>query len=151
MFNGWKVTMKSLSCVRPFVTPWTVAIRLLCPWVFPGKNTSGLPFPSPGDLPDPGIKHRESPALQVDSLPLSHQEIPDYKGLEIIAPMLSWGKLWTKYKKTKKSNCHSWGAGSKRGILGMILANSTTKWVGRPPNPPLWSVPGPAPLFFAVQ
>ena len=29
---------------------------------------SGLPFPSPGDLPDPGIKHR-SPALQADSLP----------------------------------------------------------------------------------
>ena len=29
---------------------------------------SGLPFPSPGDLPDPGIKSR-SPALQADSLP----------------------------------------------------------------------------------
>ena len=29
---------------------------------------SGLPFPSPGDLPDPGIKHR-SPALQADALP----------------------------------------------------------------------------------
>ena len=29
---------------------------------------SGLPFPSPGDLPDPGIEP-ESPALQVDSLP----------------------------------------------------------------------------------
>ena len=29
---------------------------------------SGLPFPSPGDLPDPGIESR-SPALQVDSLP----------------------------------------------------------------------------------
>ena len=33
---------------------------------------SGLPFPSPGDLPDPGIKPA-SPAWQVDSLPLSHQ------------------------------------------------------------------------------
>ena len=33
---------------------------------------SGLPFPSPGDLLDPGIKPG-SPALQVDSLPLSHQ------------------------------------------------------------------------------
>ena len=29
---------------------------------------SGQPFPSPGDLPDPGIKHR-SPVLQADSLP----------------------------------------------------------------------------------
>ena len=36
---------------------------------------SGLPFPSPGDLPDPGIK-LVSPALQADSLPLSHQGSP---------------------------------------------------------------------------
>ena len=33
---------------------------------------SGLPFPSPGDLPDPGIEAM-SPALKTDSLPLSHQ------------------------------------------------------------------------------
>ena len=33
---------------------------------------SGLPLPSPGDLPDPGIKPR-SPALQVDSLPSEQQ------------------------------------------------------------------------------
>ena len=32
---------------------------------------SGLPCPPPGDLPNPGIKH-VSPALQADSLPLSH-------------------------------------------------------------------------------
>ena len=36
---------------------------------------SGLPFPSPGDLPDPGIEPM-SPALQADSLPLSHQGSP---------------------------------------------------------------------------
>ena len=99
---------------------------------------TGLPFPSPGDLLDPGIKHRESPALQVDSLPLSHQGIPDYKGLEIIAPMLSWGKLWTKCKKTKKSNCHSWGAGSKSRVLCMPPACNTISSVGRSPKPPLW-------------
>ena len=29
--------------------------RFLCPWDSPGKNWSGLPFPSPGDLPDPRI------------------------------------------------------------------------------------------------
>ena len=33
---------------------------------------SGLPFPSPGDLPDPGIEPA-TPALQEDCLPLSHQ------------------------------------------------------------------------------
>ena len=36
---------------------------------------SGLPFPPPGDLPDPGIKSA-SPALQADSLLLSHQGSP---------------------------------------------------------------------------
>jgi len=36
---------------------------------------SGLPFPPPGDLLDPGIK-LASPAWQADSLPLSHQESP---------------------------------------------------------------------------
>ena len=36
---------------------------------------TGLPFPSPGDLPDPGVKPR-SPALQADFLPLSHQGSP---------------------------------------------------------------------------
>ena len=38
---------------------------------------SGLPFPPPGDLPDPGIK-TSSPALQADSLPLSHKGGPTY-------------------------------------------------------------------------
>ena len=38
---------------------------------------SGLPFPPPGDLPDPGIEP-VSPALQVDSLPLSHQGSPKW-------------------------------------------------------------------------
>ena len=43
--------------------------RLLCSWDFPGKGTGGVcQFPSPRDLPDPGIKPR-SPALRVDSLP----------------------------------------------------------------------------------
>ena len=39
--------------------------RLLCPWDSPGKNTGGLPCPSPGDLPNPGIESTSlmSPAL----------------------------------------------------------------------------------------
>ena len=42
--------------------------RLLCPWDSPGKNIGvGCHFPSPGDLPDPGIEPG-SPALQADSL-----------------------------------------------------------------------------------
>ena len=50
--------------------------RLPRPWDSPGKNTGvGCHCPPPGDLPDPGIEPR-SPALQADSLPLSHQGSP---------------------------------------------------------------------------
>ena len=55
---------KSLSHVQLFTTPWT----LYSPWNSPGQNTGvGKPFPSPGDLPNPGIE-LGSPALQADSL-----------------------------------------------------------------------------------
>ena len=51
------------------VTPWTVAHQAPLSHGFPGQEYwSGVPFPSPGDLPDPGIKPR-SPVLQADSLP----------------------------------------------------------------------------------
>ena len=52
-----------------FVTPRTVAGQALLPMKFSRQEYwSGLPFPSPGDLPDPGgIKHR-SAALQAGSL-----------------------------------------------------------------------------------
>ena len=51
------------------VTPWTVARQGPLSVEFSKQeHQRGLPFPSPGDLPDPGIK-LGSPALQVDSLP----------------------------------------------------------------------------------
>ena len=60
--------MKSLSRVRLFVTPWTVAYQAPLSMGFPRQEYwSGVPLPSPGDLPDPGIKPW-SPALQADSL-----------------------------------------------------------------------------------
>ena len=50
------------------VTPWTVACQTLLSTEFPRQEYwNGLPFPSPGDLPDPGIKSG-SPALQADAL-----------------------------------------------------------------------------------
>ena len=52
-----KVKVKSLSRVRLFVTPWTVAYQAPLSTGFSRQEYwSGLPFPSPGDLPDPGIK-----------------------------------------------------------------------------------------------
>ena len=60
--------MKSLSRVQLFATPWTVAHQAPPSMGFSRQEYwSGLPFPSPGDLPDPGIKPR-SPALQADAL-----------------------------------------------------------------------------------
>ena len=62
-----------LSCfshVRLFETLWTVAHQASLSMRFSRQEYwSGLSFPSPGDLPDPGIK-LGSPILQADSLPL---------------------------------------------------------------------------------
>ena len=47
-----------LSHVQLFVTLWTVAHQAtLSMGFFRQINSSGLPFPPPGDLPDPGIEH----------------------------------------------------------------------------------------------
>ena len=58
-----------LSHVQLFGTPWTGARQAPLSMGFPRQEYwSGLPFPSPGDLPDPGMEP-ESPELQADSLP----------------------------------------------------------------------------------
>ena len=63
-----KVKVKALSRVRVFVTPWTVAHQAPLSMEFSRQEYwSGLPFPSPGDLPDSGIEPR-SPALQAEAL-----------------------------------------------------------------------------------
>ena len=60
-----------LSRVQVFVTPWSVAHQASLSMGFSRQeHWSGLPFPSPGYLPDPDIEPR-SPALQADSLPTS--------------------------------------------------------------------------------
>ena len=60
--------VKFLSCIRLFATPWTVACQAPQSMGFSRQEYwSGLPFPSPGDLPNTGIKPW-SPALQADSL-----------------------------------------------------------------------------------
>ena len=48
---------QSLSCVQLFPTPWTIACQSPLSMGFPMQEYwSGLLFPSPGDLPDPGIE-----------------------------------------------------------------------------------------------
>ena len=71
--------MKSLSHVRLFVIPWTVAYKSPHSMEFSRQEYwSGLPFPPPGDLPHPGIEPG-SPALQADSLPSETPRKPTYK------------------------------------------------------------------------
>ena len=63
-----KVKVKSLSCVQLFATPWTVAYQAPPSMEFSRQEYwSGLPFPSPGHLPDPGVEPG-SPSLQADAL-----------------------------------------------------------------------------------
>ena len=61
------------------VTPCAIAHQAPLSMEFSGQEYwSGLPFPSSGNRPDPGIKPASpaAPALQVDSLPLSHLGSP---------------------------------------------------------------------------
>ena len=69
--------MRVLSHVRLFAAPWTVAYQASRSMGFSRQEYwSGLPFPSPGDLPNPGIEPR-SPALHTDALPSEALGKPD--------------------------------------------------------------------------
>ena len=69
------------SCVRLSAILWTVAHKApLSMGCSRQEYWRGLPRPPPGDFPSPGIELASplSPALQEDSLPLSHQGSPSY-------------------------------------------------------------------------
>ena len=85
---GKRSEVKSLSHVWLFATPWTVSYKAPLSMEFSRQEYwSGLPFPSPGDLPDPGIEPR-SPALQADALPSEPPGKPQGKTCHI------WKKKW---------------------------------------------------------
>ena len=85
--------------------------------------------------------------LHLDTRLLQQQIQRNYKGLKITACMRSWGKLWTRYKKTKNPNCHVYRAQSKSrrsgARAGYACAPCTQhhKGVGRPPKAPLRAPP----------
>ena len=69
-------TLIAQSLSDSFVTPWTVAHQTYLSVEFSRQEyCSWLPFPSPGDLPHPGIEPT-SPALQADSLLSESPEKP---------------------------------------------------------------------------
>ena len=66
--------MEVFTVVPCLATPWTITCQAPLSMEFSRQEYwCGLSFPSPGDLPDPGIEP-ESPALQADSLPTEPQE-----------------------------------------------------------------------------
>ena len=80
------------SCLT-LVTPWAVASQAPLSIGFSRQeHWSGLPFPSPGDLPDPGIKPR-SPALQAYSL------LTEPPGKPMVTTNEKIYKKCTKFKK----------------------------------------------------
>ena len=91
--------LSCFSLVRLFATPWTVAVQASLSMGFSRQEYwSGLLFPPPGDLSNPGIEP-ESPTLQVDSLPLNHQGSPKYCIRD---------KKW-KYRSTDPPGCPASG------------------------------------------
>ena len=75
------------SVVSDWAAPWTVSYQAPLSMGFSRQEYwSGLPFPFPGDLPNPGIKPG-SPALQADVYCLSHQGSPD--SLDVYEWMIS--------------------------------------------------------------
>ena len=76
-----------LSSVQLFGTPWTVARQAPLSVGFSWEEYwSGLSFPSPGDLPNPGIQLQSlvSPTLQTDSLPLNHWRSPGFGSISFL-------------------------------------------------------------------
>ena len=94
--TGEALKERSHSHVQLFATPWTVAYQAPpCMGFSRQEYWSGLPFPSPGDLPDPGIKPR-SLALQQTLYHLSHQGSSQHiiYDLKIFSPR-PWAAFWS--------------------------------------------------------
>ena len=108
--------MKLLSHVRLVVTPWTAAYQAPASMgFFRQEYWSGLPFPSPGNLPDPGIE-LGSPALQADSLPSK----PPWKSAATHFQRGPSVQIWDNLgkKMTAGMDCDSW---NKTEILESML------------------------------
>ena len=106
---GKKVKVKSLH--RVFATPWTVAYQAPQSMELSRqKYWSGLPFPSPGDLPNPGIKPR-SPAFQADALPSEPLMLCCVQGL----------LTWELDSDSKRLFIPS-------SVLGMYILTSVSQW-----------------------
>ena len=114
--HSLKVKVKSLNRVRLFATPWTVARQAPLSMGFSRQEYwSGLPFPSPGDLPNPGIEPG-SPALQTDAL---SSEPPG-------KPTVVW--LWPQVNIRERTQLHPSTENWIKDLLCMILHQNKTQF-----------------------
>ena len=141
-----KVKVKKWSRVPLFATPWTVAYQASPSMGFSRQEYwSGLPLPSPGDLPDPGIEPG-SPALEADTLtsepprkPLDHNKlwkilkemgIPDH--LTCLLRNLYAGQEATVRTGHGTTDCFQIGKGVRQGcILSPCLFNLYAEYIMR--------------------
>ena len=111
--------LSHFSRVQLFETPWTVSLQSPLSMGFSRQESwSGLPFPSPGNLPDSGIEP-VPPAVEAQSS--NHwmaREIPD---LSILSPGMSCGHLLEKTRPgSKNTGCRGPEAGSGRAYLAAM-------------------------------
>ena len=81
-------------------------VRAQWSWVWVNSR-SGLPFPSPGDLPDPGIKPR-SPALQADSSTSEPPKKPHFSSVQSLSRVRLLSTPWTAARQASLSIINSW-------------------------------------------
>ena len=129
--------MKSLSRDQLFVTPWTVAYQPPLLMGFSRQEySSGLPFPSPGDLPDPG-SNLSLPHCRQMLYRLSHQRSPKIKITQVLKYDMSshldkyfferpgWSGVNHKFLDFSKSQAGKW-QGRESWLEGTPL--SAVKW-----------------------
>ena len=111
-----KVKMKSLSRLRLFATPWTVAYQGPLSMGFSRQEYwSGLLLLSPGDLPNPGIESR-SPAWWADALPYE----PPGKPCEWC--FFSWlHSMACRSSSTRDQTCASYSGNAKYNVNNLIF------------------------------
>ena len=105
-----KYKCRVVSCVRLFATPWTIACQAPLSMGFSRQEYwSGLPFPTPGDLPDLGIEPA-SPALQAYSLPSEPLGKPKWvlrcPGWDLGAMLCGWPLPWVTSLDAILPACH---------------------------------------------
>ena len=128
-----------------FATPWTVALQTTLSVGFSKQEyLSGLPFPSPGDLLDPGIEP-VSPALQADSFPLGrkapHTRLSwpaSEEAQEVLCTCLASHPFGWKYSVSQGVNFgvahpephqwHAWRSGPKALVFSMTTPSAWRQW-----------------------